>query len=273
MLSIIIPASNEEAWIGSCLEAVLRSDGPERAEVIIVANGCEDDTVAVANSFRHRIGARGWRFVLLDLTEGGKANALNAGDMAAQGTARVYLDADVVVDSALLAQLYQCLSTKAPTYASGHLKMTAQTAFSRAYARIWAQVPFMAKGVPGAGVFAVNAAGRDRWGDWPAIISDDTFARLQFASRERLKVQASYEWPVVEGFSKLVRVRRRQDRGVVEISDWFPELLTNDDKQPLGILGALRLALRDPMGFAAYASVALAVRLGPGRGDEWRRGR
>ncbi len=53
----------------------------------------------------------------------------------------------------------------------GQVAITAEGAVSRAYARLWARVPFMARGVPGCGLFALNAAGRARWGDWPAIIS------------------------------------------------------------------------------------------------------
>lgn len=85
-------------------------------------------------------------------------------------------------------------------------------------------------------------------------------------------IPAPYDWPVAEGFPALVRVRRRQDRGVAEIEARYPELLRNRDKGRLGVAGALRLALGDPAGFAAYTGVALAVRLGRGR-DEWSRAR
>ena len=45
MLSVILPASNEEAYIGSCLTALFASDPvPGGAEVVVVANGCRDDT-------------------------------------------------------------------------------------------------------------------------------------------------------------------------------------------------------------------------------------
>ena len=38
-LSIIIPANNEGAWIDACLAAVLASDGPRDAQVVVVARG------------------------------------------------------------------------------------------------------------------------------------------------------------------------------------------------------------------------------------------
>ncbi len=56
----------------------------------------------------------------------------------------------------------------------------ARSALTRAYARFWQRLPFNRTVAPGYGLYAVNAAGRARWEAFPAIISDDTFVRLQF---------------------------------------------------------------------------------------------
>ncbi len=77
---------------------------------------------------------------------------------------------------------------------------------------------------------------------------------------------------MVEGFGALVRVRRRQDAGVRELAALFPGLPAREGKPRLGAGGLLALALRDPAGLAAYAAVALAVRLQPG-GSAFTRGR
>ncbi|MGX9352170.1 glycosyltransferase [Shimia sp. W99] len=274
MISIIIPANNEGAHIGACLEAVFASDGPARAQVIVVANGCNDETVTMAQAFLDAADARGWQLEVLDLPAMGKMGALNAGDAAAAYGMRAYLDADVLVDQALFGQIARALDTDAPRYASGRLRLAkARTWATRAYARIYTRVPFVTHGVPGAGLFAVNAAGRRRWDNFPAIISDDTFVRLSFAPGERIGVAAGYDWPLVEGFGNLVRVRRRQNAGVAEIESDHPALLKNDDKPSLGLRGLLGLALTDPFGFAVYAGVALIVKLTPGKGAGWERGR
>src|SRR4051812_19883456 len=47
MISVIIPAHNEEDYIGLTLDAVNRQNYPY-FEVIVVANGCMDRTVAIA---------------------------------------------------------------------------------------------------------------------------------------------------------------------------------------------------------------------------------
>lgn len=272
-LAIIVPASNEEATIGRCLAALAASDAPATTvTVIVVANGCRDATVQAAREAGAAITARGWEFTLLDLARGGKTGALNAGDAAVDAGLRLYLDADVTLSPGFLSALVATLDRPDPAFASGRLRITGLGRTARAYARLWARVPFMASGVPGCGAFAVNRAGRARWGDWPDIISDDTFARLQFAPAERHLVPASYDWPVAEGFRALTRVRRRQDRGVAEIAARFPALLHNDDKAALGARGLARLALSDPAGLATYVTVALASRLRRDSG-EWSRGR
>ncbi|WP_210528166.1 glycosyltransferase family 2 protein [Rubellimicrobium arenae] len=273
MLTVIIPASNEARVLPNCLRAVLASEGlTTGAEIVVVSNGSRDGTAEVAATFQEQARARGWDLTVLDLPQGGKLRALNAGDLAARGDTRVYLDADVTVSPRLLASLVRVLDRPEAAYAAGRVTIRARGTISRAYARLWSRVPFMTKGVPGCGLFAVNAPGRARWGDWPAIIADDLYARLHFAPSERHLVPEPYDWPIAEGLHALTRVRRRQDRGTAEIAERFPRLLANEDKLPITSAGLLGLILRDPVGFVFYATVALAVRAWPGDGS-WSRGR
>ncbi|MEH6646340.1 glycosyltransferase [Sulfitobacter sp.] len=273
--SILIPAHNEVGYIEPCLEALLASEWIGAAvEVIVMANGCTDRTVAVAHSFEGRFSDKGWPLMVLDLEKGGKMGALNAGDNIAQHGARVYVDADVVVSAPLLAQLVAVLDAPEPRYASGNPVVRASgSAFTRVYARFWASLPFCTHGVPGFGVFAVNSAARTRWGEFPDIISDDTFVRLSFRPEERYRVAASYDWPMIEGAGPLIRVRRRQDIGVAEVKERFPAIWANHDPVPEDAPPMWRRALRDPLGFGAFAMVALAVRMPHRAQDRWARGR
>lgn len=272
-ISVIVPASNEAALIGRCLGALLASRIAATVEVIVVANGCLDDTASVARSCAEQAADRGWRLEVIERAEGGKPGALNAGDAAARGAIRVYLDADVTVTPDLLAQLATVLDAPMPRYASGQVDIAATTPVSRAYARIWRRVPFMRDVVPGCGLFAVNAAGRARWGNFPGIIADDVFVRLQFAPQERFGVPAAYRWPIAEGLRNLIRVRRRQNAGVDEIAAHYPDLIRNEDKPDFPAADKLRIALGNPLGFLIYAGVALAVKLTPRSDQDWSRGR
>ena len=270
-LSVIIPAHNEAGRIGPCLAALFASDPvPGGAEAIVVANGCTDATLAEARAMQAAAGV--WPLTVLELVEGDKTRALGAGETVARGAVLAYLDADVIVSPPLMAALAETLGGPAPAYASGRgVIPEPESRPSRLYARFYREVPFFHTGVPGCGLFALNRAGRARWGDWPGIISDDTFARLNFTPAERQLVPASYAWPVVEGWAALVRVRRRQEAGVAEIGRRFPELPANDDPRPGARARLLKAAVRHPLAYLVYAAVRALARLRPATG--WARGR
>lgn len=273
-LSVIIAARNEAVWLPRALEALLAQDlDRARLQVIVAANDCSDDTVRVARAHAARIGARGWSLDVLELGPVGKLGALNAADAVAGSGLRAYLDADVRCDPALMAQVLSALDTPLPRYATGTLAIApTRSRLTGAYARIWSRLPFLASGAVGAGFFAVNAAGRARWGTWPRIVSDDTFARLHFAPQERVELPARYDWPMAEGFSNLVRVRQRQDAGVREVAQLYPALMVNEGKAPLTTGNVLDLAATDPLGLGVYGAVQLAARVWPA-GHDWVQGR
>ena len=64
-----------------------------------------DATADVARSFTQAASAAGWTLIVLDLPQGGKPNALNHGDSMARSENRAYLDADVIVSPAVMAEL------------------------------------------------------------------------------------------------------------------------------------------------------------------------
>ncbi len=273
-LSVIIAAHNEESYIAACLQALLGQiaiAGP--VEIVVAVNACTDRTAEIAESFGSEFASKGWQLHVLDIPGPGKLNAFNHADRAASGGLRLYLDADVQCAPELLGQIRSALNVTAPRYATGTIHVVqAHTWITRRYADFWVRLPFVQGGAVGAGCFAVNAAGRARWGEFPKIISDDTFVRLNFSPEERVEVPALYHWPMVEGFHNLVRVRRRQDAGVAEVSRLFPELMKNDEKKRLSVIGLVLLFCIVPAGFFVYALISLAVRLRAG-GSEWTRGR
>ena len=118
--SILIPAHNEVGYIESCLDALLASDPTgAQVEVIVMANGCTDATVDVVRGYVGRFAAKDWPLTVLDIAQGSKMGALNAGDAAAQFGARIYLDADVLVSPPLIGQLVEALAADGPRYRRG----------------------------------------------------------------------------------------------------------------------------------------------------------
>ncbi|TDE36034.1 glycosyltransferase [Antarcticimicrobium sediminis] len=264
MISIVIPAYNEEGYIGDSLDALLRSRDPkgdDPVEVIVLPNGCTDATAQEARARAPQFAARGWQFQVIELPEGSKTRALNAGSDAARYPRLLFLDADIHVSHGLVAALAAAVDRPEPVYASGQFCIRrAHSLLSRIYARFWLRLPFLAKGVPGCGLCAVNAAGRARWDKIPEVISDDIFMRSHFAPGERVAVSDKFLWPIAEGFGALVRVRRRQNRGLAELGEKRPDLVQNAGGTAPGFGEKLGLLLRDPPGFILYATVALMVR-------------
>src|SRR5580658_3216516 len=93
-VSVIVPARNEEACLGACLQSLVQQSGVE-FEIIVVDDHSTDRTRAVAVSFA------GQRVQLIEagpLPEGwtGKNNAVTAGSKAARGEWLLFTDADTV---------------------------------------------------------------------------------------------------------------------------------------------------------------------------------
>jgi len=109
MISVIVPAHNEENYLGVTLDALRRQDHGW-FEVIVIANGCTDATAEVARGRCHR---------LIVLSEKGLGPARNLGARMARGELMMFLDADTILQSGALRRIAQAFNG---TYAAGTLK-------------------------------------------------------------------------------------------------------------------------------------------------------
>lgn len=98
-ISVLIPAYNEAENIRSTLESVIKNTY-SRKEIIVINDGSTDETGAIIKSViaEHPHEA----ITLLQVTNGGKASALNHGLHAARYNIAAVLDADAVLDSQAL---------------------------------------------------------------------------------------------------------------------------------------------------------------------------
>jgi len=80
-IGVVIPARDEEALIGRCLDAILHAAGRVRAkvDVVVVADGCLDRTAEIARGFR------GVRVIELESSNVGTARAAGARAALARG--------------------------------------------------------------------------------------------------------------------------------------------------------------------------------------------
>jgi len=209
---VIIPAHDEQSAIGFCLAALTSQDYPGPVEVVVVANGCRDDTARVSRRFA-RLPPPGWRLKTLELEESGKWRALNAGDAATSAELRVYLDADVVLDATAIRRIAGALATTEPRLVQPSIEIaedSRQSRMVRSFIRVWSSLPYVKQQVLGVGCYAVNVGGRRLWGDFPALCADDTFARLQFADSQKVVLpDTTMTVCFPSSLLELIRVRAR----------------------------------------------------------------
>lgn len=104
--SVIIPAHNEEDYIGRCLRAVKSAAKyvrPDTVEIIVVANRCTDRTCAIAKRYGARV-----------LVNDDKCIAAigNTGVKAARGNIIVTIDADSLMTKYSLAEIRERLESR-----------------------------------------------------------------------------------------------------------------------------------------------------------------
>lgn len=104
LVSVIIPARNEERVIDYTIRSVLESDY-EPKEVIVVDDASTDRTFEVASKYQ------GPRFKVLRREIGGmgKARALNFGLRFAKGDVIVFIDADTIISREAITELVRKL--------------------------------------------------------------------------------------------------------------------------------------------------------------------
>ncbi|MBM3835172.1 MAG: glycosyltransferase [Verrucomicrobia bacterium] len=88
LVSVIIPAHNEQEYLPATLKA-LRGQTYGCYEVLVVANGCSDETARAAQGDCDR---------LVQLDEKGLSRARNLGGRKARGELLVFLDADTLLE-------------------------------------------------------------------------------------------------------------------------------------------------------------------------------
>ena len=182
MVSVVIAAHNEAAVIGRCLDA-LQAGGPALLDVTVVANGCTDDTAALA---RARSGVR-----VVELAAASKPAALNAGDAVAVGFPRVYLDADIVLSGADVGRLAAALDGTGPALAAvprRDLVLAGRPLLVRAYYAVHRRLPVFRAALFGRGAIALSGPARERFDRFPDIVADDLYLDSLFTAAEKHEV-------------------------------------------------------------------------------------
>ncbi len=118
IISVIIPAYNEEKVIENTIHSILKSDYPH-FEIIVVDDGSTDKTGAVvSNTFANHAKVR-----LLTQPNGGKSSAINKGFLKAEGEIIVVLDADTSIAENSISLLVGHFADERVAAVSGNVKI------------------------------------------------------------------------------------------------------------------------------------------------------
>ena len=269
--SIVIPAHEEAAGIRRCLDALFAGIAPSELDVVVVCNGCSDDTAALARSSGHPVR-------VIELAEAHKPAALRAGDEAVLAFPRIYLDADVVLHgSAARAVLDRLRAGAVAARPPIRYDSSRSSAPVRSYYRARSRVPALLESLWGAGVYGLSEAGRSRFGAFPDVVADDLWVDRQFAPGEIAIVDCTPVGVAVPRRARdLVRVLRRTYRGKAETAGVDPHDRARDTtastlRQLRGLAAAGPSAALDAATYAAFAAGARLALAGAAGGSRWER--
>jgi len=220
-IAIVIAARNEAATIHETLAALAGQQHDGAVHIVVCINGSTDATAdEVRRAQRHLVTER-LTIELVELATPGKARALNEADGRITSVGpRVYVDADVLLSPNTLHELARAVAGPEPRIAAPRkIHRRGKSSCVDCCARAWLRLPWVQDEVVGAGVFAVNPAGRSRWQQFPDLIADDGYAAWQFAPAQRLVVgscTAAIRFPGT--MRDLLRAQRRWIDGGVQLA-------------------------------------------------------
>ncbi len=264
--AVIVPAYNEAAVIARTLEPLSQAAREGYFELVVVCNGCSDNTADVA---RRVAGV-----TVLELAEGSKPGALNAGDAVATLWPRVYLDADIQIPAETVLAILDRLREGDALAARPEVVHDSQraTAPIRSYYRARDRLVHLQAVLFGAGVYGLTEEGHRRFGTFPELINDDLFVDSQFSIEEKARVRAR---PVVvttpADSQSLLKIMRRGHLGELELANMkLRHSPTTGLRTASSVLQTVRTP-RDAVDGVVYLAFSLMRRVGHDKGERWAR--
>lgn len=212
-LSIIVPAHDEARVIGRLLGQLVSSADKGRLDILVVANGCTDNTAEIAASFGPPVR-------VLSISAASKREALAAGNRAAGSFPHLYVDADVEIRSGDARELGRVLRRPGVLCAGPERvhDMAGCRWPVRWYYDVWERLPEVRRGLFGRGVVGVSEAGYTRLAARPQVLADDLAASLEFSPGERMIVpSAQVIVHPPRTFADLLRIRTRAAMGTNQL--------------------------------------------------------
>lgn len=267
--SVIIPAYNEAAVIARTLGPLSHAAVDGFIDLIVVCNGCTDETADVARSVP---GAQ-----VLELEQGSKPAALNAGDGAAVLWPRLYLDADVQISAESVVGVLDRLAQDDVFAASPDSRYDSRgaTALVRSYYRAKDRISQHKSTMWSAGAYGLNERGHARLGEFPVVTGDDLYVDSLFDADEKVIVPTDPSVRMTPAnAASLLSILRRHHRGVSELtaSGIAADIEVRDTglSTATAVITSVR-GLRSAVDSLVYLAMAIAARRGYRRSERWER--
>jgi glycosyltransferase involved in cell wall biosynthesis len=183
MTTVVIPAHNEGRVIERLLRQLVPAPSMSELNVIVVANGCNDDTAMTAAAYGPCVR-------VLSIPVASKHAAVVAADAVAKDFPRIYVDADVELSDHDIRALTTALLQPGVLAAAPErvLDVQGRPWTVRWYYDVWTRLPEAQRALWGRGVIAVNGAGQHRIAQLPPLLADDLAASLSFSPGEQVIV-------------------------------------------------------------------------------------
>lgn len=228
----------------------------EEFEIVIGCNGCSDETAEVCRTYRYPT-------IVCETNEASKVAGLNLADQHAKFYPRLYLDADIQVDTSTVRRVVELLDDKTALAAAPRMDVDLKQSswMVKAFYKVWLQLPYHQRGMIGSGFYALSHEGRKKFGAFPPIIADDGFVRAQFSDSERQTLDScAFRITAPTNLWDLIRVKTRARLGLWELGMRFPATRHREKKDwsiaVKQFLGSPKLLVYSP----AYLFIALATR-------------
>lgn len=252
--TVLIPAHNESTVIARTLRPMCDLAESGTISLIVIANGCSDDTAAVASAICPAA-------LVLQTQTTGKTNALNLGiERAHPGLPVLCVDADLELTAAAALALIAAIEAGALA-AVGQMKVDSRLASGvvQAYQRAWARNPYFAKGKFG-GVCALAPAVTRNLFPLPHVTGDDEYLRRSIdADHIAFVPECQFTAQSPRTLKSLFATRKRALRGTRQVQRLGLANPTSNTAQTM-----LKASLSQPralLDLAVFAAIGLAVRL------------
>lgn len=213
---IIVPAHNEASVIKRTLDTLLRDAAPGEFEVLVVCNGCTDQTARIAESVSRDITA-------IELAQPSKTLAINEGLRLTSSNSVLLLDADIEITAADARKMMEAAARPGKEVAIAHMDIDTEGAdiFVRSFYKVWKEHPYLKHGKFAAAI-ALSASGITRIGSLPAVTADDTYLKRLFpADTVAVAEDVRFTARAPRTVSSLVKVRSRSYRGTRQLDSYI----------------------------------------------------